>query len=321
MPKTLQELQVGPMTVAVHRTVRVPEGESAPARLPPSLGIMELHSVGDYREHCPKSWEDNAVFVVMHDVEACWLSFSQGTVNAAIIGAGGVNALTGEDLTAKLAKDNYLVAPPQPWLDGWKDKSGSVYQFVATSYEGGTGKTVAEQLIGTKSKSGGIGIAVFEPKDRSKVMPMPRPGGTWLGSDQEQKTSGGIVLEACSFGFSNDTKGTMRGASRGFGELGVGKGGKIEQKVYPDPHGLEVWKTEPTAVRAIYIVNAKAWAEITGKPVPPSPVTSSGYKGAYYGMQDKCMADNAGSSKFEKLQDAVPANTGVGSVFQPADSK
>jgi len=65
-----------------------------------------------------------------------------------LVGAGGINALSGEKLGVTLERENYLVAPPQPWLDGWKDKDGTVYQFVATAYQKGQGITVAEQLMG-----------------------------------------------------------------------------------------------------------------------------------------------------------------------------
>src|SRR6185369_14990848 len=116
-------MRIGSLEVTFHRTVRVADGRT-PSNLPPSLGRMALHSVKKYRKNCPESWGDDAYFMALHDVEAMWMSFHTmgGTPLALLVGAGGINALDGEKLGTILAKDNYLVAPPQPWLDGWKDK-------------------------------------------------------------------------------------------------------------------------------------------------------------------------------------------------------
>src|SRR5262245_32105863 len=166
---------LGPLMVQAHRTVRVPEGRQ-PAALPPSLGTMEFHLVSEYRSACPETWEDNAVFVVLHEIEALWLSFHPQQEPVAILcGAGGINALTGNPLALKLEEGSYMVAPPQPWLDGWKDTDGTVYQFVATEYKRGEGLTVGEQLLGAESKSGGIGLAVFEPIDRTALQATKTP--------------------------------------------------------------------------------------------------------------------------------------------------
>lgn len=301
----MNRLTVGELVVTVQRTVRVPEGR-APAALPPGLGAMELHQVSDYRDKCPQAWEDNAVFVVLWPQEAMWLNFGRAQSPVAVVcGAGGINALTGKPLGLALEKDGYMVCPPQPWLDGWKDVDGTVYQFVATKYEGGQGLTVGEQILGEKSKSGGIGLAVFQPKDRSLLKPAKNVVGGWMPSidSSPYATLGGGEMKSMAMC-------ATRGAS--FAEMGVGKGGKIHQKIYPDPHGLDVWKPEPADVRAIYLVGAEAFAKITGQPAPPSPVTADKYPGPWYGLQDKDHADVAGSGAFTGLKsvfasDALPA--------------
>src|SRR4030095_10042040 len=148
-------MRIGKLEVVFHRTVRVADGR-VPSNLPPNLGTMNVYKVADYRDRCPNA---------LHDTEALWISFRSSVLPVAVlVGAGGINALTGEKLGTKLEKDNYLVTPPQPWLDGWKSDDGCVYQFVATPYQKGDGITVAEQLIGGESKTGAIGLAVFEPK-------------------------------------------------------------------------------------------------------------------------------------------------------------
>jgi hypothetical protein len=296
------DLKVGSLIVSAHRTVRVPEGRT-PAALPPSLGRMDLYPVSEYRQNCPASWEDEAVFVVLHETEALWLSFrtTDGPV-AILCGAGGVNALTGTPLGLALEDGNYMVAPPQPWIDGWKDTDGTVYQFVGTEYKAGDGLTVGEQILGAESKSGGIGLAVFDPIDRAKLKGVGVPShgpvamdGSYYGGVEGQWIPTSSVLRCASV----ESKPLMT-------EMGVGKGGKITQKIYPDPHGIEVWKSEPTAVRAIYLVGALAFAAITGKVAPPSPISSEEYNGTYFKVDDEKLQDVSGSAAF----------TGLKTVFQ-----
>lgn len=335
----MNHLEVGPLHVTLHRTVRV--GLDQVSSLPPSLGSFKVYKVADYRETCPPQWEDNAVFVPIHMEEALWMSFErkpepgryryQAPIPVAVmVGAGGINALNGEKLGTKLEKDNYMVAPPQPWLDGWKDKDGTVYQFVGTEYQKGEGKTIGEQIMGAECKTGGIGIAVFEAKEPEKLVPEQTPreyyktvGGPCGQSvksfghleslnyssaddcDYEQ-TSGPIQL--CSLAAFGESGGSSR-KMRKVAEMGVGKGGKINQKIYPDPHGLEVWKEQPTAAVAVYLVNAEQFSEITGLPMPPLPKSVEDYHGQWYGLKDVDKKDVAGTDAFTGLKAAFAGDT------------
>lgn len=308
-------MKLGQLEVAFHRTVRVAEGRQ-PSNLPPSLGRMGLYPVKNYDGKCPENWEKSGYFVALHDTEALWMSFaSVQHPTAVLVGAGGINALTGEKLGTALEKDNYLVAPPQPWLDGWKDKDGTVYQFVATPYEKGSGNTVAEQLIGEESKTGAIGIAVFDSKEPGKLVPKRGQKEGWTdsayGGDFEYPVSscysGNLnLMKSASKGVYGQSVNSARSASvtQSFSEMGIGKGGKIIQKIYPDPHGLEVWKEKPTMTMAVYLVNAQVFEEITGKKVP-APVDQEVYKGNWFGLQDEAEGDVAGTRKFTGLKSAV----------------
>lgn len=342
-------MRIGSLEVIFHRTVRVADGRT-PSNLPPSLGRMALHPVKKFRKNCPESWDDDAYFMALHDVEAMWMSFhSTGMPVAALIGAGGVNALTGEKLGTVLAKENYIVAPPQPWLDGWKDPDGTVFQFVATPHKKGEGNTVAEQIIGKESKTGAIGIAVFEPKDPSKIKFSPYPTQGWGGSASSsdfhwQSYAGNQYITAMNCAVAScdssieqsepmlgitkhalvesahkvlrsskplmakmghpQAKGARAEVPRAFAELGIGKGGKIIQKIYPDPHGLEVWNEKPTAVFAVYLVDAKTAEEITGEKVA-APSTHESYGGVWFGLKDQQLGDVPGSTKFAGLKSAA----------------
>ena len=317
-------MRLGSLEITFHRTVRVADGRT-PSNLPPSLGRMRLHSVKQYRKNCPKSWDDEAFFMALHDTEAMWMSFTPcGAPSAILVGAGGINALNGEKLGTVLAKDNYMVAPPQPWLDGWKDQDGTVYQFVATPHKAGEGLSVGEQLIGKESKTGAIGIAVFDPMDPGKLKPAHAPH-EWYGYSPVGGACGQMIksfdddgLESMNYAaptsslHTNSMKRKAPASLRAdikLSEMGVGKGGKIIQKIYPDPYGVEVWKKRPAAIFAVYLVDAKTAAEITGEKVA-SPAVNEDYKGAWFGLQDNTLGDVAGSDKFTGLKSATfPGDT------------
>jgi hypothetical protein len=89
-------------------------------------------------------------------------------------------------------------------------------------------------------------------------------------------------------------------AARKFTEMGIGRGGKISQKIYPDPHGLDAWQAEPSAMLATYLVSGKVVEQITGQNVP-EPVGHDVYKGHWFGMKDSQQGDIAGTQKFTGL--------------------
>ncbi len=155
----------GALTVHLQRTLRIPDdGKNYP--LPPSLGNFPMRSVMDYANRVPESWlETRGVFVPMYQREALWIQFRARSwrPNAVKVAAGRVNAVTGKPLTKALkeGEQDYMVCPPQPWLDGFNTGDGTIRQFVAAPL--GLGLTVEGQVSG-REEHGGLQLVVFEPK-------------------------------------------------------------------------------------------------------------------------------------------------------------
>lgn len=238
-------------SVQFQRTLRVP-GDGREYPLPPGLGAFPLHEVGRFARRVPSSWRrERAFFFPMYRREAMWLVFNAAywKPNAVKVGVGGINAVSGEAWSRELRSDpqNYLVVPIQPWLDGINAGVGSVQQFVAVPL--GSGYTVEAQLTGREER-GGIQIIAYEPKP--SVFPdRPPPMPPWLGEGGEE--SAPPV------------------------EMGFAAGGKIRQRIYPDPYGLDTWDVENYTSAWVYIVDSEQYKRITGLAPPPSPITAQTY--------------------------------------------
>ena len=87
--------------------------------------------------------------------EAMWLHFKSQKRFAIRIYVGGVNGITGKPMIPDMAtllkrnngvekKQDYVVLPQQPWLDGIATAPGMVTQFVAVPY--GSGYSIEHQV-------------------------------------------------------------------------------------------------------------------------------------------------------------------------------
>jgi hypothetical protein len=242
------------------RTLRIPDdGKTYP--LPPGLGTFPVCKVEDYKERVPETWaEHGGVFIPMYQREALWSGFRPRywKPNAIKIAIGKVNAVSGKAWDAQLCPDekDYLVCPPQPWLDGINAGEGYIRQFVAMPL--GMGYTVEAQVTG-EEKFGGIQIIVYEPKPgRFPDQPPPEVARRQFDG----------VLYAAAPAFSRPL---------GSAEMGLAAGGKMKQKIYPDPHGLDTWDPENHGRVYVHIVNSMMYREITGNEPPPTPVTAKTY--------------------------------------------
>jgi hypothetical protein len=60
--------------------------------------------------------------------------------------------------------------------------------------------------------------------------------------------------------------------------MGLGAGGRMVQKVYPDWYGIDTWAPESSVSVDIHLVDARDWRAVAGEECPPSPISVETYK-------------------------------------------
>lgn len=242
-------------SVSFQRTLRLPD-DGATYPLPPGLGLFPLHRVEDFPDRATDFMKERGgLFIPMYQREALWLGFSaaEWKPNAVKIGVGRINAISGDAWDHQLREEpqDYLVCPEQPWLDGINAGAGYVRQFVAVPL--GLGYTIEAQLTG-EEVWGGLQIVVVEPKPGKFPDTAPQqPEASWqafaMMSPQEATGS----------------------------QMGLGVGGRMTQKIYPDPYGVKTWDQNNFGSIFIHLVNSEQYHELTGKQPPPTPVSVETY--------------------------------------------
>jgi hypothetical protein len=123
----------------------------------------------------------------------------------------------------------------------------------------GMGYTVEGQVTG-EERFGGIQIKVFEP--RPGLFPDEPPPDRFRCAEE---------MDLCCAPAA-----PMQKSCAG-GSMGLAAGGRMKQKIYPDPHGIHTWDAGNTARIFVHIVNSELWREITGEEPPATPVTAKSY--------------------------------------------
>jgi hypothetical protein len=238
--------------ITFQRTLRIPDdGKIYP--LPPGLGAFPVRRVAEYAGKVPESWRRHGgVFIPMYQREALWLNLDGASwrPGALKVGVGKVNAISGQPLTTGLSKgkQDYIVIPDQPWLDGIKNARGQVRQFVAMPL--GMGYTVEGEVTG-EEEFGGMQIIVYDPK----------PGRF---PDRPPRMVSRDRMMACA-------------CCAPAPDMGIAAGGRIDQNIIPDAYGRETWDPENYGRVYVHIVNSMMYREITGEEPPATPVSARSY--------------------------------------------
>lgn len=305
-------LHSGNLRISFRRTLRIPDdGNSYP--LPPNAGQFPVRKVDDYADRVPQEWlAKGGVMIPMHSREAMWIAFERtGHAPYAVkVGVGKVNAVNGSPWTDALngESQDYLVVPPQKWIDGIVDAGGNVKQFIAVRRGGG--HSVEAQVTG-EEKHNGLQLAVYPGKPERFPKPKPR---NWHGNRMRSRTlSKGVPISTdYSYGADACVETTLDGGSeyetlgldvkvtRGMDSysesvqhlhhtrarkrvnseaatLGMGAGGSIKQNITPDKHGVDAWDQSNPDRLFVHLVNAEMWKQITGEYPPATPIDRGMY--------------------------------------------
>lgn len=264
------------LSLLFYKTHRVKD-DGTTHGLPPGLGIFKIYRVEDYASKLPASIvKAGGFFIGMSQAEAMWISFGNPLKGfqvpvAVNISSGGYSCIDGEKNDGNLRPAGYAVVPPQLWIDGFLTRDGTVSQFVAAPL--GAGFTVESQLSGDGSERiGGLQFEVFRMKkalrdawlDRHRTRILRR---SHAGTDEIKSCYGAGDVVLCS----EDS--APRVAS-----MGLAAGGRIQQNIHKDPHGIESWEEEPTARVWVHILNVECMEAVTGERPDPTVESHPWYK-------------------------------------------
>lgn len=254
------------LQIGFQRTFRIPDdGKTYP--LPPGFGFFPLCHVDDHADRVPPHWLDRGgVVLPMYQSEAMWLLFTTPTVPhhgtgypfAVKVAAGKIDAVTGKGWSDGLntRPQDYMVAPRQPWLDGFCVKKGEIRQFVAMPL--GAGYTAEEQLTG-KAEHGGLQVVVYPM--RREVFERRFPEVDYVDS---------YLVEAAPLG-----AGAVK--YRGKADMGLAPGGRMKQQIFEDPFDFADWDQAQRSRCFVHIANSLVWREVTGRQPPTTPPTAKEY--------------------------------------------
>lgn len=269
------------LKIKLLRTLRVPDdGNGYP--LPVRLGTFPVRHVDDAGDRVPEVWLNRGgVMVPMYQAEAMILEFDTDWVEgrgcypfAVKVGTGKINAVTGRAWTAEINErlQDYIVPPRQQWLDGYNVDRETVRQFVAMPL--GKGLTAEEQITGCHTW-GGIQLQAYPMKREAfdKHFPPPKP--------KKER-----ALPAEPLGDSGTPMFSIAGPTEyilGNGKchpMGIAPGGKVEQFIYPDTYGSDVWDKTMTSRGFVHLCNSAQWKAITGEKPPAKMITKYQYQDA-----------------------------------------
>jgi hypothetical protein len=291
------------------RTLRIPDdGRDHP--LPPGLGRFPLRHVDDFAANVPDSWrERGGVMFPMFQSEAMWILFrcphdperGVGYPFALKVATGKVNAVTGQSWANGLNRgpQDYMVAPRQPWLDGYCVEKGIIRQFVAMPL--GAGYSAEEQITG-KAEFGGVQVIAY---------PMKR--------DVFERRFPKIELLAKRKRIGDREDSFLMAECRS-AAMGLAPGGRMKQQIYDDPFDFDDWDVAHSSRCFVHLTNSLAWRALTGEAPPTMPPTAKQYANAglpWFDYYDDGAKAVAGSGVLDKLKSVFSMGKAKGEAPLP----
>ncbi len=296
------------LQIEFQRTLRIPDdGKTYP--LPPGLGRFPLRHVDDHAGNIPAGWlEHGGVMLPMYQSEALWLRFSPTYLPdhdehypfAIKVATGKIDAVTGQSWSDGLHRgpQDYMVAPRQPWLDGYCVTKGQIRQFVAMPL--GAGYSAEEQITG-RAEHGGLQIMVYPMKRALFEARFPKGKNRyWRGA----------------FG----TPAYMAPEPWRSQGMGLAPGGRMRQEIYDDPFALDDWNLDQKSRCFVHIANSLVWHSITGELPPTTPPTAKEYTKAslpWFDYYNDGASPLPGSAILQKLKSVITLGQEKGDMPLP----
>jgi hypothetical protein len=245
------------------RTLRVPDdGKVYP--LPAGLGLFPLRHLEDFEQHFPRRWGDRGgVVVPMRRGDAMWIAFDVRYPCAIKIGTGRINVLNGRRWTERLnaTECDYVVAPPQPALDGFRTRENDVVrQFVVVPL--GSGYSAEEQVAG-KGTHGGIQVVIHPMKSSRYALLRAEHAAAGGGGGQGP-------------GWAKDVMAVHEAPEPT--PLAIAAGGRMRERIAADPFGIDCWDQSARIRCCVTLIDADEWPTVTGIPLPMPPFTPADYE-------------------------------------------
>lgn len=296
------------LTVSFQRTLRIPDDEET-YPLPPGLGEFPLRHVDDHAANVPPKWlQRGGVMLPMYQSEAMWLNFDSDMIDehwaaypfAIKVATGKQCAVSGESWCEGLREEpqDYMVAPEQPWLDGFVVEQGLIRQFVAMPL--GSGYSAEEQITG-EAGDGGLQISVYPMKRKVFEKRFPKQEGN--------KRARSMLMEADDLCYA-----------AGAPDMGLAPGGRMRQEIYDDPYDFCDWQIESNSRCFVHLCNSMVWQSITNSEPPHSAPTAKSYTKAglpWFDYYDDFNSAIGGSKILAKLKSVAAKSMAKGEVVLP----
>jgi len=296
--------------VSFQRTLRIPD-DGKEYFLPAGLGDFPVRPVDDF--DVPAEWlKRGGVMMPMYQSEALWVRFSSRYPFALKVGAGKINAVSGEPWAFEFQRDpqNYVVVPNQRWLDGFAVGEGLIRQFVAMPL--GSGFSVEEQLTGN-AEFGGIQLQACPMRVESyfnrEILPnLPEELLELIPAMFRKHLVPRPSRIVKSLKFPAPT-------------MGLAVGGLIRQEIYEDPYPFEDWDTAHPIRCFVHLCNALLWRQVTSEDPPHPPLTAEEYDAcgiAWFDYYRDDLKALQGSDQFAGVKSIAQLDKGLkGKTIKP----
>ena len=262
------------LTIKFQRTARLPD-DGRPYPLPLGAGQLPLRSVDDFPETAPAAWmKKGGVLMPLAQSEALWVWFSSRYRFAVKIGAGKINALSGEPWSSDLRREpqNYVVAPGPPWGDNDEVLRCLVAMPLATGFPR------EESLIG-KADTGGFQFQVVPMCAESYY----RDEGAFLLPQTVQQFFSNLIFVLMISGELAEIHRRHEPSEPDrLAEDSMEPAPEVtaRQEIDEDEYEFAEWDQTQTIRCVVHPCDSAVWRLITGTHPPHPPLTAKDYEEA-----------------------------------------